>query len=255
MNQNMLVSACGLTVKRGNKLILDDISLDVKSGEIVTVIGPNGAGKTTLVKSLLKIDKYDAGELHYKPNIKIGYVPQRVFVSPFMPMTVSYFMGLTGQYSISEKEACLHQLQACYLLDKSMQNLSGGELQRVLMARAILNKPDLLVLDEPAQGMDIGGQVTFYEHIKQIRDEINCGILLVSHDLNLVMSATDKVVCIYRHICCSGHPDKVTQAPEFSELFGSKAVETLALYQHNHNHSHGGWDKSECDIEGHNHDG
>lgn len=198
----------------------------IKAGEIVSLIGPNGAGKTTLVKIVLRLARPDAGEVIVSPHITIGYMPQRLVVSPLLPLTVFDFMAC----ATNDKRAIqywLERFRITALAEQALQSLSGGEWQRVLLARALLRKPRLLVLDEPAQGIDIIGQSELYQQLATIRDELHCGVLLVSHDLHYVMQATDRVVCLNRHICCQGAPDVIAQDPAF-----------LALYTHKHDHAH-----------------
>jgi zinc transport system ATP-binding protein len=223
-------------VKRG-KNILTDVSLHVDSKEIITIIGPNGAGKTSLIRILLGLSQASSGKVTRKENLRIGYVPQRIQVPDVMPLRVCDFLNVTSLYSIDQCRQMLNEVNCGYLLYCAMQNISGGEMQRVLLARALLKKPQLLVLDEPASGMDIIGQQSLYENIRSIRDKHECGILMVSHDLHLVMAATDRVICLNTHICCTGHPDDVSEHPEYLKLFGD-AIDGLALYSHHHDHEH-----------------
>lgn len=223
-------------VQRG-KRILNDVSLTLHGKEIITLIGPNGAGKTSLIRILLGLSKASSGQVERKKDLQIGYVPQRVIIPNVMPLRVCDFLNVTGKYST---EICLQMLAevGCeYLLYSPMQNISGGEMRRVLLARALLKNPQLLVLDEPASGMDIIGQQALYETIQKIRDNHGCSIFMVSHDLHLVMAATDKVICLNTHICCTGHPDDVSADPEYIKLFGDAMV-GLALYSHHHDHEH-----------------
>jgi zinc transport system ATP-binding protein len=233
----MLIKAENLSFARGGKTILQDISMQVSDGEIVTIIGPNGAGKSSLIKILLGLEQHDSGSLQTNPNLRIGYMPQQLQLSPHLPLTVTRFLALAkaskDEINIAAKTASITSL-----LKQPMQNLSGGEQQRVLLARAILCKPNLLVLDEPVQGVDIAGQAALYRLIGQLRDQLNCGVLMVSHDLHLVMAATDTVVCLNQHICCKGHPDVVSAHPAYLELFGQPLDSALALYTHHHDHTH-----------------
>lgn len=219
------------------KTILTDVSLQVHNKEIITLIGPNGAGKTSLVRILLGLNKATSGKVTRKDDLRIGYVPQRIQVPEVMPLRVCDFLNVIGSYSIDQCQQKLDEVNCGYLLYSPMQGISGGEMQRVLLARALLKKPELLVLDEPASGMDIIGQQTLYETIRNIRDKHNCGILMVSHDLHLVMAATDRVICLNTHVCCTGHPDDVSEHPEYLKLFGD-AIDGLALYSHHHDHEH-----------------
>ena len=233
----MLINAEKLSFARGGKTILQDISMQVSAGEIVTIIGPNGAGKSSLLKVLLGLEKYDSGVLRTNANLRVGYMPQQLQLSPHLPLTVTRFLAL-AKASKGEINIAAETVGISRLLTQSMQNLSGGEQQRVLLARAILRKPNLLVLDEPVQGVDITGQVALYRLIGQLRDELNCGVLMVSHDLHLVMAATDTVVCLNQHVCCKGHPDVVSAHPAYLELFGQPLDSALALYTHHHDHTH-----------------
>jgi zinc transport system ATP-binding protein len=219
------------------KTILTDISLQVQNREIITLIGPNGAGKTSLVRILLGLTEASSGSVRRKPGLRIGYVPQRIQVPDVMPLRVYDFLNVMGLYDETQCKQMLEEVSCEYLLYSAMQNISGGEMQRVLLARALLKDPQLLVLDEPASGMDIIGQQALYETIRHIRDSHDCGVLMVSHDLHLVMAATDKVICLNTHICCTGHPDDVSEHPEYLKLFGD-AVDGLALYSHHHDHEH-----------------
>lgn len=222
--------------------ILKDISLEVMKGKITTIIGPNGAGKTTLLRLILGLAKQTSGEIHR--NIQImGYMPQKLHLNPLMPLTVSRFLQLsqsaTNQKLDKKIEGVLHEVGACHLLDRFMRVLSGGELQRVLLARSLLLDSVLLILDEPAQGVDVMGQADLYDLIAKIRDHRGCGIVLVSHDLHLVMAASDEVVCLNHHVCCSGSPLSVQQNPEYLELFKSQVpIPALAVYTHHHDHKH-----------------
>jgi zinc transport system ATP-binding protein len=219
------------------KTILSDISLQLHSREIITLIGPNGAGKTSLIRILLGLNDASSGRVQRQQNLRLGYVPQRITVPEVMPIRVVDFLNVTGLYDVEQCRHMLDEVNCAYLLYSAMQNLSGGEMQRILLARALLKKPQLLVLDEPASGMDIIGQQALYETIRHIRDNHDCGILMVSHDLHLVMAATDRVICLNSHICCTGHPDDVTEHPEYIKLFGD-AIDGLALYSHHHDHEH-----------------
>lgn len=219
------------------KVILTDISLQLRGREIITLIGPNGAGKTSLVRILLGLTSATSGRVKRKPDLRIGYVPQGIHVPDVMPLRVYDFLNVTGRYDVEQCRKMLDEVDCGYLLYSAMQTISGGEMQRVLLARALLKKPQLLVLDEPAAGMDIIGQQALYETIRDIRDRHNCSILMVSHDLHLVMAATDGVICLNTHICCTGHPDDVSEHPEYLKLFGD-AIEGLALYSHHHDHEH-----------------
>ena len=233
----MLIDAKQLSFARGGKTILQDISMQVSRGEIVTIIGPNGAGKSSLLKILLGLEKHDSGTLKTNAMLRVGYMPQQLQLSPHLPLTVERFLAL-AKASKDEIKIAAHTVSISGLLSQAMQNLSGGEQQRVLLARAILRKPNLLVLDEPVQGVDIAGQAALYRLIGQLRDQLNCGVLMVSHDLHLVMAETDTVVCLNQHICCKGHPAIVSAHPAYLELFGKPLDSALALYTHHHDHTH-----------------
>lgn len=234
-----LLTADHIWVRRaaevGEKVILEDVSLTLMPGKITTLIGPNGAGKTTLLKVLLGLMSASAGTLTPKQGLKIGYMPQKLDVNPLLPMSVEGLLCLGSTKSLSKIQplidTCLAEVGAGILKHRRLSVLSGGEMQRVMLARALLAEPDLLVLDEPMQGVDILGQEELYHLIARIRDRRGCGILLVSHDLHLVMAASDKVICLNTHVCCSGHPDQVTADPAYQGLF-------VAPYHHSHDHRH-----------------
>lgn len=217
--------------------VLDDIQLSVKPGEIVTLIGPNGAGKTTLVRAVLGLLKPDSGTVWRKPKLRVGYMPQKLHVDQTLPLSVLRFLRLVPGVDRTAAASALEEVGAGKVIDSPIQGISGGEMQRVLLARALLRKPELLVLDEPVQGVDVAGQAELYSLITRLRDRHQCGVLMVSHDLHLVMSTTDQVVCLNRHVCCSGHPEQVSHDPAFVELFGNNA-QSLAIYHHHHDHAH-----------------
>lgn len=232
-----LVEAKSISVSVGSRCLLQKVDLTLSAGEIVTVIGPNGAGKTTLVKVIVGLRKADTGTVSVKQGTRIGYMPQRLHIDQNLPITVKRFLQLAGQ---SERaiELTLAEVGISHLLLSPMQAVSGGEMQRILLARALLRNPHLLVLDEPVQGVDIAGQSELYELISSIRDRRQCGVLMVSHDLHLVMAQTDTVVCLNHHVCCHGHPEQVSHDPAFIELFGRQHSQSLAIYQHDHDHDH-----------------
>ncbi|HEB83023.1 MAG TPA: ATP-binding cassette domain-containing protein [Gammaproteobacteria bacterium] len=233
----LLLQASAISYRRHGKNILDNISLDIREREIITLIGPNGAGKTSLVRILLGLARAGSGKITRHKKLRIGYVPQRIHIPDVMPLRVLDFLNVSGNYSEDECRQILAEVSCDYLLSAPMQTVSGGEMQRVLLARALLKQPQLLVLDEPASGMDVVGQQALYETLREIRDKKGCGILLVSHDLHLVMAATDRVICLNTHVCCTGRPDDVTANPEYLKLFGH-AIDGLALYEHHHDHEH-----------------
>ncbi|HRF43680.1 MAG TPA: zinc ABC transporter ATP-binding protein ZnuC [Candidatus Competibacteraceae bacterium] len=222
---------------RGNP-ILQAVNLQVSPGEIVALIGPNGAGKSTLVRIVLGLLRPDSGQVRLKPGLRVGYMPQRLTVDDTLPLTVQRFVTLGTPASREQVRSTLNEVGAAHILDTPMQAISGGETQRVLLARALLREPDLLVLDEPIQGVDLSGQYELYDLINNLRQQRGCGILMVSHELHLVMAATDHVLCLNRHVCCSGHPDLVAQDPAYLELFGIDGARQLAVYHHHHNHHH-----------------
>ena len=222
---------------KNDKWLVKGVSLEVKQGEIVTLIGPNGSGKSTTAKIALGIYKEVEGKVKKFTN-KIGYVPQKISVDWTLPIRVIDFMSLTDEPTNEQINIALSLTGIEHLRDKSLGNLSGGEFQRVLIARAIAKQPELLVLDEPVQGVDFKGEVVLYELIKKISEELNCGILLISHDLHVVMSATDFVVCLNGHVCCSGTPQVVAKNNKYQELFGDRASSILSLYEHKHDHTH-----------------
>jgi len=222
---------------KNNKWLVKGVSLEVKQGEIVTLIGPNGSGKSTTAKIALGIYKDIEGTVNKLTN-KIGYVPQKISIDWTLPIRVIDFMSLTEEPSEEQINIALNLTSVEHLKYKSLSDLSSGEFQRVLIARAIAKQPDLLVLDEPVQGVDFKGEIALYELIKKISEELNCGILLISHDLHVVMAATDYVVCLNGHVCCSGTPQVVAKNIEYQELFGDRASSILSLYEHKHDHTH-----------------
>ena len=234
----LLVSAEGLGVARSGRWLIHDVALSVRRREIVTIIGPNGAGKSTLLKAILGLERIDAGQVSRAPGLKIGYVPQRLVIDPTMPLTVRRLMALTTRSTREDVDRALDRVGIGSLAGAAAQTLSGGEFQRLLLARALIRRPDLLVLDEPVQGVDVQGEVALYDLIGRLRDELNCGILLVSHDLHIVMARTDTVVCLNGHICCHGSAEAVAESVEYRRLFGARAAATLAVYRHHHDHAH-----------------
>jgi len=238
MSQNkLLVKLENAGVQRTSKWLVKGISLEVSQGQIVTLIGPNGSGKTTTAKMILNIMNADEGQITRNTN-KMAYVPQKINIDWTMPLRVIDFMKITNNLNNNQVLESLTTTGVDKLLYNQIHNLSGGEFQRVLIARAIAKKPDLLVLDEPVQGVDYNGEIALYNLIKKISVNLNCGILLISHDMHFVMSTTDHVVCLNGHICCSGAPSSVVKNPEYIKLFGEHNSETLSYYQHHHDHSH-----------------
>ncbi|MCG9682868.1 zinc ABC transporter ATP-binding protein ZnuC [Vibrio sp. Isolate23] len=233
-----LVELQQVCVQFGERKVLDNISLNIKRGEITTLIGPNGAGKSTLVKVLLGLQKKFTGSVKRSKGLKIGYVPQKLRLNDSLPLNVKRFMKLAGKYSEQELQDALKLVGAEHLIKSNMHSLSGGENQRILLARALLQRPDLLVLDEPAQGVDVQGQIDLYDLIDTIRHRFSCAVFMVSHDLHLVMAKTDDVICLHHHICCSGAPADITKHPSYIALFGEVRSEYLAFYHHQHQHHH-----------------
>ena len=237
LNKNILVKLKQAGLRISNKWLVKGVSLQIEKGKIVTLIGPNGSGKSTTAKIALGIYKKIEGEVEKCTN-KVGYVPQKITIDWTLPLRVSDFMVLTENLKENDINEALSMTGVIHLKDKNLGDLSGGEFQRVLLARAISKKPDLLVLDEPVQGVDFTGEIALYELIKKISDELNCGILLISHDIHTVMSATDHVVCLNGHVCCSGSPMDVAKNNEYKALFGEQASQILSRYEHTHDQIH-----------------
>ncbi|ARJ43402.1 zinc ABC transporter ATP-binding protein ZnuC [Pantoea alhagi] len=233
-----LISLENISVSFGQRQVLSNISLALEPRRILTLLGPNGAGKSTLVRVVLGLIAPDSGTLKRNNPLRIGYVPQKLHLDPTLPLTVERFLRLRPGTRKADILPALKRVQAGHLQHAALQKLSGGETQRVLLARALLNQPHLLVLDEPTQGVDVNGQVALYDLINQLRLELNCAVLMVSHDLHLVMAKTDEVLCLNHHICCSGTPEVVSRHPEFIAMFGPRGAEQLAIYRHHHNHRH-----------------
>jgi len=247
-----LISATDLHVAFGDVTVLDGVEVTVEPGEIVTLVGPNGSGKSTLVKVLLGVVRPDRGSVARKPGLRIGYVPQKLHIDPSLPMTVTRFLSLPTRHSAAKVAGVVARTGIAGLETRQMTALSGGQFQRVLLARALLTDPDLLILDEPTQGLDQPGEAAFYQLLEQVRRDTGVGVFMVSHDLHVVMSASDRVVCLNHHVCCSGTPTVVKNAPEYRALFGYGTHGTLALYQHDHDHDHHNHDHSGHD---HSHEG
>ncbi|QQA43659.1 metal ABC transporter ATP-binding protein [Pelagovum pacificum] len=234
----MLIEARGLSVRQGGREVLSHVDIQVAPREIVTLVGPNGSGKTTLLRALIGAVPPSAGKIERKPGLRIGYVPQKLHVDSTLPLTVRRFLDLPHRVSRAEAERALERSGASSFAKQQMARLSGGQFQRVLLARALLMKPELLILDEATQGLDQSGSADFYRQIEAVRDELGCGVLMVSHELHVVMSASTRVVCLNGHVCCEGTPETVTAAPAWRELFGTGTGGALALYRHEHDHDH-----------------
>ena len=238
MSENdLLVKLSNVGIFKGNKWLVRDVDLEIKKGEIVTLIGPNGSGKTTTAKIALGLHKNIKGNVERFTN-NISYVPQKVSIDWTLPLRVIDFMVLTQVLKTEDIKYALSLTGVEQLQNNNLRDLSGGEFQRVLLARAIAKKPELLVLDEPVQGVDFNGEVALYNLIKKISETLKCGILLISHDLHVVMSATDYVVCLNGHVCCCGTPKDVAKSDHYKELFGEKSSQLLSIYEHNHDHIH-----------------
>ena len=237
-NSELLLATEGVSKSISSKTILQDINLKIHRGQILTLIGPNGAGKTTLIRIILGILKADKGSIYLRPSLRIGYMPQKLIINSTLPITVAGFLRLVRPRKDNEAANLLERLGINHLKGQQITSLSGGEMQRVLLARALLRDPHLLILDEPAQGVDIAGQSKLYDLINEIRAEKGCGILMISHDLHVVMSTTNEVVCLNHHVCCHGKPEDISNDPAFLELFGASSSNNLAIYAHHHNHEH-----------------
>ena len=237
IENNILVKLNEVGFQQNKKWLVKGVSLQVERGKIVTLIGPNGSGKSTTAKIALGIYKNIEGQVEKFTN-NIGYVPQKISIDWTLPLRVKDFMLLTDNLKDDALDEALTLTGVKHLKDKNLGNLSGGEFQRVLLARAISKKPELLVLDEPVQGVDFTGEIALYELIKKISEKLNCGILLISHDLHTVMTATDHVVCLNGHVCCSGSPKDVARNNEYKALFGEQSSQTISVYEHKHDHEH-----------------
>lgn len=240
-----LINVENLSVRYGANTVLRHVDMAIEPGEIVTIVGPNGSGKTSLLRAIIGATKPCAGLVSLKSGLKIGYVPQKLHIDPTLPISVERFMRLTNNVSRSQ---CVEALEAAGvpdLLKRQMSQLSGGQFQRVLLARALINRPDVLLLDEATQGLDQPGSAAFYHQIEEVRRETGCAVLMISHELHVVMSASDRVICLNGHVCCEGSPAVVASAPEYRALFGTGTGGALALYRHDHDHDHDHCDHSQ----------
>lgn len=233
-----LIDLRQVSVRYGDFTALSQIDMALYPNKITTLVGPNGAGKSTLARVVLGIIAPSEGTVERRPGLRIGYMPQRIKLDDSLPLTVDRFLWLGQSSNTTTRKNVLERVGVPHLYKRSVHQLSGGEWQRVLLARALLRSPDVLVLDEPAQGVDVAGQDALYGLLKEVRDEIGCAILLISHDLHFVMAATDEVICLHQHICCSGTPDMVQRNPAYLALFPPSTRSNLALYQHQHDHHH-----------------
>lgn len=245
-----LIATRGLTVKLGGRTVLDDVNFEIRAGEIVTIVGPNGSGKSTFLRALIGALPPAAGRVERAPGLRIGYVPQKLAIDGALPITVQRFLGLPRRIDAAEADRALDRAGAPGLKDRQMVDLSGGQFQRVLLARALLERPQLLLLDEATQGLDQPGSAAFYRQIEEVRQTMGCAVVMVSHDLHVVMAASDRVLCMNGHICCEGTPEIVASAPEYRALFGTGTKGALALYRHEHGHSH---DHDHAHDHGHDH--
>lgn len=238
LSKQPLIEAHDISLSIDGRSILDHVSLAISEGEILTVIGPNGAGKTSLLRILLGLTAPSSGSVSRSPGIRIGYMPQKLRINETLPLSVERFLLLAHRDRTAIRAAAA-ETGVAGILTQPLAAVSGGEFQRILLARALVRDPDLLVLDEPVQGVDVTGQAELYHLINEVRKRHNCAVLMISHDLHLVMASTDTVVCLNQHVCCAGHPEAVSTDPAFRQLFGSKVTDEIAVYSHHHDHVHG----------------
>ncbi|MHA6325209.1 ATP-binding cassette domain-containing protein [Roseivivax sp. CAU 1753] len=233
-----LIAAEGVGVRLGGQQVLTGVDLSVSAGEIVTIVGPNGSGKSTVLRTLIGAIRPTTGRVTRAAGLRIGYVPQKLAIDTTLPLSVARFLNLPHRVTRPVAEAALARAGASALWDRPMAGLSGGQFQRILLARALLDAPQLLILDEPTQGLDQPGSAAFYQLIEELRDALGCAVLMVSHELHVVMSASDRVICLNGHVCCHGTPEVVANSAEYRALFGTGTAGALALYRHEHQHSH-----------------
>ncbi len=233
-----VIAAYGLSIRLGGQTVLHDVNVEINAGEIVTIVGPNGSGKSTFLRALIGALPAASGRIEMAPDLRIGYVPQKLTIDAALPMTVRRFLGLPRRIDRETAAQALKDAGAPDLGERQMSDLSGGQTQRVLLARALLERPQLLLLDEATQGLDQPGSASFYQQIEAVRRDLGCAIVMVSHDLHVVMAASARVLCLSGHICCQGTPEIVAGAPEYRALFGTGTKGALALYRHEHNHDH-----------------
>ncbi|QCO55142.1 metal ABC transporter ATP-binding protein [Pseudorhodobacter turbinis] len=246
-----LVDVENLSIRYGANTVLSNVSLRIDAGEILTIVGPNGSGKTSLLRAIIGAVKPTKGTVTRSADVRLGYVPQKLHIDPTLPMTVARFLSLPRAVAPAAIAAALSQAGVPDLASAQMSRLSGGQFQRVLLARALIGKPQLLLLDEATQGLDQPGSAAFYRQIEAVRQETGCAVLMISHELHVVMSASDRVICLNGHVCCEGTPEVVASAPEYRALFGSGTMGALALYRHDHDHehhSHDGCDHSQTEA-------
>lgn len=233
-----LVDLKSLGVSFGGDEVLSHVDLSISKGEIVTIIGPNGSGKSTLLRTIVGAVTPTSGTVTLKPGLRIGYVPQRLHIDRTLPLTVRRFLDLPKPVSGDAAQQALEDAGASHFAKRQLSDLSGGQMQRVMLARALLSAPELLILDEATQGLDQQGSAAFYRQIEDVRTRLGCAVLMVSHELHVVMAASDRVICLNGHVCCHGSPEHVASAPEYRALFGSGTQGALALYRHEHDHNH-----------------
>ncbi|KEJ90158.1 metal ABC transporter ATP-binding protein [Sulfitobacter donghicola] len=233
-----LIQTKDLTLAYGGNTVLRDVNIEINRGEIVTIVGPNGSGKSSLLRALIGAAKPAKGIVTRAEGLKIGYVPQSLSIDATLPLSVKRFLNLPSRVSKEAARVALEDAGVPELASRQLGALSGGQFQRVLLARALLQSPDILILDEATQGLDQPGAAQFYRQIESVRQTRGCAVLMVSHDLHVVMAASDRVLCFNGHVCCQGTPQVVADAPEYRALFGTGTQGALALYRHEHDHNH-----------------